>query len=98
MELGEGGSLACHTPQSQGKRDLVTTCTTSCTGDQIWSCPIRFKILNLLFSNTLLAAHTCVAGHAVFIVVSDVYCKYCILHEHITVCNSFSLKIEGAGA
>ena len=37
-------SLARHTPQSQGKRGLVTMRTTSCSGDQIWSRPIRFEI------------------------------------------------------
>ena len=42
-------SLTCHTPQSQGKRGLVTM--QSGSGDQISSRPIRFKILNLLLSN-----------------------------------------------
>ena len=34
-------SLACYTPQSEGKRGLVTT---SCSGVRIWSRPIRFEI------------------------------------------------------
>ena len=59
-------SLACHTPQSQGKRGLVTMRTTSCSGDQILSRPIRFKILNLLLSNVLLSARAFIAGHANF--------------------------------
>ena len=29
-------SLTHHTPQSQGKKDLMTMCTTSCTGDKIF--------------------------------------------------------------
>ena len=37
-------SLACHTPQSQGKRGLVIMRTTSCSGDQIWLRPIGFEI------------------------------------------------------
>ena len=36
--------LLRHTPQSEGKRGLVTMRTTSCTGDQNWSRPIRFEI------------------------------------------------------
>ena len=62
-------SLAHHTPQSQGKRGLVTMRTTSCTGDQIWSRPIRFEILNLLLSNTLLVVRMHIAGDAIFAVV-----------------------------
>ena len=37
-------SHTCHTPQSEGKRGLVTVHTTSCSGDRIWSRPIRFEI------------------------------------------------------
>ena len=59
-------SLTRHTPQSQGKRGLVTMRTTSCTGDKILSHPIRFKILNLLLSNTLLAMES-------FAIVCDVF-------------------------
>ena len=40
-------SLARHTLQSQEKEGLVTSRTTSCSGDRIWSRPIRFEILNL---------------------------------------------------
>ena len=52
----------CHTPQSQGKRGLVTMRKTSCSGDQILSHPIRFKILNLLLSNILLLVCALIAG------------------------------------
>ena len=38
-------SLASHTLQSQEKEGLVTSRTTSCSGDRIWSRPIRFEIL-----------------------------------------------------
>ena len=37
-------SLARHTPQSEGKRGLVTARTASCTSDKILSRPIRFEI------------------------------------------------------
>ena len=37
-------SLARHTPQSKGKRGLVTARTASCTSDKILSRPIRFEI------------------------------------------------------
>ena len=56
------GSLASHTLQSQEKEGLVTSHTTSCSGDRIWSRPIRFEILNLLLSNALLAARAHIAG------------------------------------
>lgn len=36
-------SIAHHTSQSEGKRDLVTV-RSSCSGDSIWSRPIRFEI------------------------------------------------------
>ena len=36
-------SLACHTPQSQRKKGLVTMYTTSCTGNQIWLHPSNSK-------------------------------------------------------
>ena len=61
-------SLACHTPQSQGKSGLVTMCTTSCFGDQILSRPIRLKICNALLSACVL-----IAGHAFFAVVHDTF-------------------------
>ena len=37
-------SLASHTLKSQEKEGLVTMHTTSCSGDRIWSCPIRSEI------------------------------------------------------
>ena len=55
-------SLARHTLQSAGKEGLVTSRTTSCSGDRIWLRPIRFETLNLLLSNALLAARAHIAG------------------------------------
>ena len=61
-------------------------CTTSCSGDQILSRPIRFKILNLLLSNVLLSARALIADHAIFAVVRDAFCNYCIPREQLAVC------------
>ena len=55
-------SLTSHTLQSAEKEGLVTSRTTSCSGYRIWPHPIRFKILNLLFSNALLAVRTHIAS------------------------------------
>ncbi len=59
--------------------------TTSCSGDQILSRPIRFKILNLLLSNVLLSARALIASHAIFAVVRDAFCIYCISREQLAV-------------
>ena len=79
-------SLVHHTPQSQGKRGLVTMLTRSCSGDQILSRPIRFKIFNLLLSNVLLSARALIAGHVIFVVIHDTFCNYCIPREQLAVC------------
>ena len=77
-------SLARHTLQSQEKEGLVTSRTTSCSGDRIWSRPIRFEILNLLLSNALLAARA-YSRPAWFAVTRDVFCNYCIPPEQLVV-------------
>ena len=82
---GAGSSLARHTLQSAGKEGLVTSRTTSCSGDRIWSRPIRFEILNLLLSNALLAAREHIASSAWFAVTRDVFCNYCIPPEQLVV-------------
>ena len=93
-------SLASHTLQSQEKEGLVTSRTTSCSGDRIWLWPIRFEILNLLLSNALLAACAHIAGPAWFAVTRDVFYNYCIPPEQLVVCKvtrPFSPRIEGCG-
>ena len=60
-----GISLACHTPQSKGKRCLVTA-HTSCFGDMIWSHPIRFKIWIITWQCFTGGART--VGPALFVV------------------------------
>ena len=94
-------SLARHTPQSQGKTDLVTMRTTSCTGDKMLSRPIRFEILNLLLSNTLLVAHVhswpCnTLQLSVTFFVTIAFCTNNLLYARSP--DPYSLEIEGAGA
>ena len=79
----------------------MTMRTMSRSGDQILSCPIRVKILNLLLSNALLSACALIAGHAIFAVIRDAFCNYCIPHEQLAVCKvtrPLFLMIEGCDA
>ena len=46
----------------------------------------QIRDLNLLLSNALLAARAFIAGQAIFVVVRDVFCNYCIPREQLAVC------------
>ena len=77
----------------------MTMCT-SCAGDQIWSHPIRFEILNLLLSKTLLVARMHIASHTILAVDSDVFVLIAFRANNSLYARSpdtFSFKTEGAG-
>ena len=77
-------SLARHTPQSEGKRGLVTM-RTSCSGDQNWSRPIRFEIWVYCLATLYWRRARNAVGPALFAVIRDVFCNYCILTEQLAV-------------
>ena len=90
-------SLASHTLQSAGKE---TSRTTSCSGDRIWSRPIRFEILNLLLSSALLAARAHIASPACFVVTRDVFVIIAFRQNnslYARLPDPLSLEIEGCG-
>ena len=60
--------------------------------------PIRFKVLNLLLSNTLLAARAHIAGHAIFAVICEFFAFRANNSLYARSPDPFSLEIEGAGA
>ena len=78
-------SLARHTPQSEGKRGLVTMRTTSCSGDQNWSRPIRFEIWIYCLATLYWRRARNTVSPALFAITRDMFCNYCIPTEQLAV-------------
>ena len=80
-------SLACHTPQSKGKRDLMNMCAASCFSARKPGETNQIPDFEFLLSNTLLVVHMHMASHAIFAVCClCCFCNYCIPRYQLAIC------------
>ena len=63
----------------------MTMRTTSCSGDQNWSRPIRFEIWIYCLATLYWRRARNIVGPALFAVTRDVFCNYCIPTEQLAV-------------
>ena len=68
----------------EGKRDLVIMRTASHSSTQKLGVTNQIRDFYLLLNNAIIAAHA-MAGHAIFVVVRDIFFNYCIPRERLAV-------------
>ena len=74
------------TPLNQkGKRGLMIMHTACCSSAWKPGANNQIRNLNLLLGNALFGARAHIAGHAIFVVIRDVFCNYCILCKQLAV-------------
>ena len=59
--------------------------TASCSSARKPGTTNQIQDFDLLLGNALFAVHVRIAGHAIFAVIHDVFCNYCIPRERLTV-------------